>query len=355
MKIRLSKRAGWFALINIGLLVLATVCFIIMAWFSGLLDTVYAAPRWQGSAEMQFTQIACFLPVEQKKTEDEILQFRRTLDQKLTENSLTAPANGSLYTDAWSGEDTLTVSSDFGSSKVRAFGVGGDFFLFHPLRLRSGSYLSERDLMQDRVILDETLAWTLFGSPDVAGMSVTIDGKPFRVAGVVHMEDDYASKAALGENACIFLSYSVLHSLKETGIDCYEIVLPNMISGYGLDLVKANFDIGDGVIVENSGRYRMQNLLQVIGSFGRRSMVQKSVVYPYWENAVRITEDWLALLLLCTIVLLLCPAITLLICTIWTLVKAARYLRKKIPAAANSVIERRRESRFLKKQNEHRL
>ena len=348
MRIRLSKRGKGFAVFNVVSAVLAATCIGVILWLSGLLDSLQAAQRWQGSVEMPFAQIACFMETEQKKTEEQILQFRRTLEQKLTENSLSAPENGSLYVDSWSAEDTLTVSSDYGSGKVRAFGVGGEFFQFHPLRLRSGSYLSQMDLMQDRVILDETLAWTLFGSPDVAGMTVYIEGKPFRVAGVVHMEDDFASAAAYGEGACMFLSYDVLHQLHETKIDCYEIILPNMISGFALGLMKESFDIGDGVILDNSTRYQMTNLLSVVKDFGRRSMVKTSIVYPYWENAVRMTEDWMALLLVLSILLLFCPISTLLVCSIYAVVKFVRYLSKKIPAAANVLIERRRESRYRK-------
>ena len=35
----------------------------------------------------------------------------------------------------------------------------------------SGSYFQEGDLMQDLVLLDEELAWILFGSSDLQGLT----------------------------------------------------------------------------------------------------------------------------------------------------------------------------------------
>ena len=187
-KRKVDKRRWYFALFNLLLLVLAAACGGALWWMTGVLNSLDAARQWQGSSETPFAQIACFLPEDGTKTTDEIDQFRRTLEQKLTEASLEAPKNGSLYCDAWSAEATLNVSGTHGSADVKTVGVGGNFFLFHPLQLRSGSYLSQQDFMQDRVVLDEITAWTLFGSSDVAGMSVTVEGKPCYVAsnGSVH-------------------------------------------------------------------------------------------------------------------------------------------------------------------------
>lgn len=112
--------------------------------------------------------------------------------------SLEAPEGGSLYQDAWSGTATsVAVSGPAGKSNVKTYGVGGDFFLFHPYTLLSGSYIAESDFAQDRVVLDENLAWQLFGSSDVAGMEVTIGERNYPVAGVVRLEDDKATKKAL--------------------------------------------------------------------------------------------------------------------------------------------------------------
>lgn len=349
MKVKVNKRRWRFALCNLVMLVLAAILGGVFYWITTWLPALDTAERWQGDGEMAFTQIACYLPVDSPKTLDEIRQFRRSLDQKLTENSLEAPEGGSLYADAWSASGTLTVTGDHGSASVATIGVGGNFFLFHPLTLRSGSYLSENDLMQDRVVLDETVAWTLFGSADVAGMSVTIDQKPYYVAGVIHREDDPASQRAYRDAAGMFLSYDAFYDLTQQDITCYEIVLPNMVSGFGMGLVEESFPVGTGELVENSRRYSLGNLIGVVGDFGLRSMGHNGVIYPYWENAVRLTEDWLAALLVLLGAFILCPAVTALVELIRALVKTGKFVNKKAPQAADRLIQRHREARYAKR------
>lgn len=349
MRVKVDRRRWRFALVNILLVVVAAVLYGVFSWITTWLPALDTAQRWQGNGETRFTQIACYLPVNTPKTQEEILQFRRTLEQKLVENSLEAPQGGSLYADAWSASATLTVTGDHGSAQVATIGVGGNFFLFHPLTLRSGSYLSEDDLMQDRVVLDETLAWTLFGSSDVAGMTVYINQKPYYVAGVVHREDDPASSRAYRDNAGMFLSYDAFYALTGQNVTCYEIVLPNPISGFGLGLVEESFSVGTGVIVENSTRYSMGNLLQVVADYGLRSMGHNGVVYPYWENAVRLTEDWLAAILVVMGLCIICPAVTLLVEAIRAAVKTGKYVKKKVPGTADKLIQRRREIQYAKR------
>ena len=97
--------------------------------------------------------------------------------------------------------------------------------------------------MLDRVVLDETLAWQLFGGFDVAGLTIQINGQPFQVAGVVRRESDFASKEAYLDGARLFLSYSAMAALDENSkITCYEIVLPDPITGFGLSTVSDNID-----------------------------------------------------------------------------------------------------------------
>ena len=75
-----------------------------------------------------------------------------------------------VYTDAYCAFGKTSVTGDHGSSDASVVAVGGNYFLFHPLDLVSGTYFSESDVMHDRVVLDETLAWKLFGGSNLTGM-----------------------------------------------------------------------------------------------------------------------------------------------------------------------------------------
>ena len=82
--------------------------------------------------------------------------------------------------------DIVSASVD----SVQIIGVGGDFFQFHPLNMISGNVFSENDISKDRVVLDENTAWTLFGAYDIAGKTVTIEGRQFVIAGVYKPSDN---------------------------------------------------------------------------------------------------------------------------------------------------------------------
>lgn len=342
-----KQRARWIVCATLA--VVCMLCVWGLTAVRGTLITQSAAKHWRGENEMRFAQVSVFLPEDGKLEQSEIESFRRTLDQKLIDASLEAPEGASLYDDAYSGVTTVSVTSGKTSLSVKTVGVGGDFFLFHPMQLRAGSYLTADDYMNDRVLLDEELAWALFGSYDVAGMSIQIGERTYPVAGVVHREDDFASKRAYQDGAGMFMSYEALNAISETKLSCYEIVMPDMISGFAENTVSETFPVGNGVVVENTGRYSVLNLSKILGSYGERSMNTKGVIYPYWENAARLTEDYAALLLLLTVLTGSFPAV-------YAGVFAVRTLRQLVKTAVSAAgkrleaqIEQQKEKRYVRK------
>lgn len=343
---KLSKRRAFWG-VNLLLAVCTLLCLLGGRGVRAALPTLNAAETWAGESGEPFAQLACYLPSDQKIEEEQVLQFRRTLEEKFTEAAMEAPENGSLYTDAYSGEGSLTVTGERGSAQVKVIGVGGDFFRFHPLKLRSGNYLSESDLMQDRVLLDEELAWQLFGGMDLAGMTVTIQEKSFYVAGVVSREDDRYSAMAYTGGAGMFFSYAGLKScLPDTAISCYEIVLPNPISSFGRNMVEESFPMGDGILLENSSRYSLSNLWRVIRDFGKRSMGLNGIIYPYWENAVRVTEDYAALLLLLTVLFGVMPAVSAILFAVHWAARGWKAGKHLVKTKVSAGLEQRREKKW---------
>ena len=153
----------WFFLVLNVLLVGGSIgCLAGLGSVSHALSTLNAAEQFRGQGDTRFAQLACYLPVDDGKTEDDIRSFRQSLEAQLVEQSLEAAEGGRLYIDAYSGTAQVTVGSDNGgNASVKAIGVGGDFFYFHPLRLRAGAYIKSDDLMDDLVVLDEEMAWRL--------------------------------------------------------------------------------------------------------------------------------------------------------------------------------------------------
>lgn len=331
MKKKASKKRIVFTAVFALLLLAGAACLLAVRNISGMLLTQQAAERWQGSSEIPYTQLSCFLPIDQKVTTENVNSFRQVMMKRFKEASLDVNSGEQLYVDAWSTAGKVNVSSSIGKSDVYACAVGGDFFHFHPLRLKSGSYISESDLMKDRVLLDEETAWLLFGSPDVQGQSFKLNGQYFVVAGVVEREDDFATKKAYTEGMGIFMSYDAYTELTEDdGINCYEVVMPEPVEGFAMSVAQDKFPIGRGEIINNTTRFSFGKLVKLAGQYGMRSMQNKGVLYPYWENAARYAEDIAALLTALALLFLLLPSVTVLIIALRYLVYGKKKLEDEL-------------------------
>ena len=352
-RIKLKKITLIILIANAALAILSAICLAVCFSFPGRLQSQLAAERWTGASELRFEQLSCFMSESDSLNLDNIYEFRYKLGKKLTEASLEAPENGALFNDAWSAFGKVKVFGDHGNAECSVIAVGGDYFFFHPLKLLSGSYISEDDLMGDRVLLDRELAWRLFGGTDLQGMTVTIDNIPYVVAGVVEREVDFASKKAYGDGgAGMYMSYSAYSALtageESAGapVDCYEIVMPQPVEDFAEGLLKENFAIGSGEIINNSGRFTFGEIFGIIKQFGTRSMHTTSVIYPYWENAARCLGDWCALFMLLAIIFGVSPLVCAFVVLMILLIRLKDYLADNVPEWTVGAIDRARKKRY---------
>ena len=204
--------------------------FLVLLTVTGYLgnnqQTQMMAERW--SKKDDVAQISCFFSVDANITEDRIQEFQHSIDNALTEASVVQESENPgarLWADAYSADGKISLASDRSSLEADAIGIGGDFFLFHPLKLVSGAYFSGNDLMQDYCIIDEDAAWQLFGSSDVAGMTVFINRIPHIVTGVVERPEGRLAEGAGLDSTLVYVSMQTLEELgSSNGINHYEIV-----------------------------------------------------------------------------------------------------------------------------------
>lgn len=306
-------------------LVIFLVLTIVGSCMVQKLETQNMAKRW--SEDGGVSQISCFFSQNSNVDQDTIMGFEHELDKALQEASIISESenvNARLWADAYSAFGKLDLVGKTGQMQVNAIGAGGDFFLFHPLYLINGSYFSGSDLMQDHIVIDEDIAWQLFGSNDVVGQQITIDGIPHLVSGVIRRDSGRFNDYAGNGSSIAYVSYETLQKhMQSTGqsaaINHYEVVMPNPVSkfAYGIVKDKIGIDESEMELVENTTRYRLVPLLQILGNFGMRSMNGKAIIYPYWENIAKGYEDILVLLLIFRILFLLYPAVLLIIWLIW--------------------------------------
>ena len=275
------------------------------------------AERW--SSKKNASQVSCFFSVGSGITEDAIIDFEHTVDSALTDASVVQESENPgarLWADTYSADGTVSISSDKASITADAIGIGGDFFLFHPLKLLNGAYFSGNDLMQDYCVIDEDAAWQLFGSSDIAGQSVMIGNVPHYVSGVVkRQEGRFAESAGLKETVIYVSNETLADYGKGGGISIYEVTAPNPVKGFIYKCVKEKLGVEENnmVVVENSARYSLEALIPVILEFGSRSMQNYAVKLPYWENIARGWEDIKALVLLFQFIFLLIPGVIIIV------------------------------------------
>ena len=271
------------------------------------------AKRW--SDEGDAAQISAFFA--EGSVED--VTYFKGIEQSV-KNALQAASiisekeSARLWIDAISRNGEIVLSSSRGNVELKALGVSGEFFQFHPQKLVYGSLFRQDSMMQDGVVIDEETAWQLFGSSNVAGMQIMIGQVPHYITGVIERPQGRLPEAAGLEKSVCYLSLESLQNYgKVTGGYTYEIVMPNPIKNFALSTMQTavGADNEDVVLVENSSRFQLFPLFRIIQNLGIRSMSFRGIVYPYWENIARGQEDILALLLLVKMILLFLPGIFL--------------------------------------------
>ncbi len=337
----IKRKYVYSGIANIISLIIFLVLLFILKNLADTLETQQMALRWQ-SDDVKYTQSSLFLPNENGLSIEDIYMNRINIDKRLSENSIekssvrlpdgTEIQNGRLWIDAFSGTGKLNAASDKISAEAETVFTGGDFFLFHPYILKSGSFYSDSDIMSDRIVIDEALAWQLFGSSDVNGMPVKVNGIRYFIAGVIEGEGDEASKEVYGEKPRMFMPYSSAAKMNpDIKITCYEVCLPNPVQGIGHNIFTEtiNADESKTTIIENSSRYTLKSIFDIIINYDKSTIGTKAVIYPYWENAARIIENKSALLLSVMLIMLILPVLTILY-LLYRLIKARKKIAGKI-------------------------
>ena len=356
------KRIVLFAVVAFLLVVNA----VLGAWMNSIvagLPEFLLADRW--SSEDEMAQVSMYTTEDQMVDVDSIKRFEYMLEKKLGDEGALDPDE---YKDSEKpkvfavgycaqGQVSLTFENRT-AENASAIGVGGNFFLFHPMEYVAGGPFSGDYLMQDSIVIDEEMAWQLFGSTDIIGQMVTIGGVPHYVVGVVARDTGKLKKAAGLDKSYVYLSYDslsrygrILSGVTSTedisedgttalrgGINCIEVVCPNPVKGLSAKISRESLGIPEEfvTVIDNTDRFSFFSLVKVIRSYGTRSMWSKAIYYPYWENIARGYEDVLATILAVRILCMLAVVVIVAISIInayrhktWTVRSVAKYLADK--------------------------
>lgn len=319
---------------NVGSLLFSLIMTIFFVRLKGSLPDQQVALRW--SAEEPYSLVSVYSEGIKSMTLNDIFTARVNIEKKLVENSIAAEKeNARVWADAFSSaQELVAVGAGTSSSEAHLIVTGGDFALFHPMDFISGSFYTEDMVMQDNVVIDEVLAWRLYGSSNIVGKPVIINEKYYFVSGVFRQSENKNVEKVYGDKPRIFMSYrgyDIMSPNRAADFMCYEACLPNAVSGFGKKILTEamGFEENTDRVMENSTRYSLKNRFGIIRDFGMRSVVDSPVYYQYWENAARITDDKAALLLVMQIMGLVLP-----ICTVVYYIHKLIKNRKKLAQKA---------------------
>lgn len=368
LKLNINKKKLVLLCINIILI----VAFIVLSIFAKkgvrMLYSQQEARRWEDEKN-SYAQVSAFASPGRNLQAEDIASIRSSVMETLSKDSLNESSRASrVWIDAYSGECKTEFRKDNNTLSVTAVGVGGEFFQFHPIPLLSGSYISEEDLNQDRVVVDENFAWAMFGSNDIVGMQIWLGNSIYTIAGVTAVDEESLYRTAYGDSNRIYMPYSQLKKQQENlMITCYEAVMPNPISNYafytlrtacGIEeeneevIKKAEnpLDFEDIQVMENSNRFDTMKLLEGLKNRKLQVMRPNSVGYPVWENLARVEVQRQQNLLVLRFLLLICPFVCLVL-WLYGLWKRRTWTVKSI---CGNMIERIRQKREERAEEERR-
>lgn len=368
MKLNISKKK----LVLLGVNIILVVAFIVLCIFAKngvrVLYSQQEAGRWEDEKN-SYAQVSAFASPGRNLQEEDIAAIRSSVMETLSKDSLNESNGASrVWIDAYSGECSAEFRKDNNTLSVTAVGIGGDFFQFHPIPLLSGSYISEEDLNQDRIVVDENFAWAMFGSNDIVGMQLWLGNHIYTIAGVTAVDEDTLYRTAYGDSNRVYMSYSQLKQQQENlMITCYEAVMPNPISNYAYYTLRTAcgieeeeeesvqktenpLDFEDIQVIENSNRFDTVKLLEGLKNRKLQVMRPNSVGYPVWENLARVEVQRQQNLLVLRLLLLVCPFV----CLVLWLYGLWRRRTWTLKSICGDVIERIREKQEERAEEEQR-
>lgn len=328
----------------------------------------YSADRWDSKGG--HTQLSCFFTEDSGFNTDTVPFIKQILTDKLQNAGVTAEKGQKLIPEAYSvNAGQMSIRCDItGYSEAMITAVGGDFFLFRNFRLLDGAYFTENDIMQDGAVIDRTLAWELYGSEDIAGMNIYINGVKFYISGVIDLPESKQEKKTVGEMPRAYISYDGWKLVSgnmfgygdmggNTGADlnkitCYECIVPNPVEDFAYNCLKDYFNNSykySSSLVDNTNRFTPSKLAKKYNKLSEYAIADKPIVYPYWENASRITEFRLSGIYFFRRLTYIIPFLTLLLLIVMAW-RAGGRLRRKLTEKTVNAITVLFYNRSLKKQ-----
>lgn len=359
MKMKISRKWITAAVICAAVLVVflafAGICEMISRGMTADIRELDAGARWTSDGS-PYATIALYTDTATAFDRSTVEKYAYAITNALLTASIDSPEGGSIWTYSYYGEQSTSVTGPKGSSAAEMQFVGGSYFTFHPLHFLYGAPFSYDSTLPDGVVIDEDLAWRVFGAIDVIGMELTWNGRSFTVCGIVQKErDTEAYKKAYGSTGRIYMSY---YGYEMAGgdtqsITAFEATIPNAVKSFAINLFKGAVTVNEDtmVVYENSDRYSFANRFKRIKTLPYQGMRTERIIYPYYENELCVLDFETGIWMVVEVVMLGIAAIGLLgaiFCVTQSGFSPSTIVKNGFHKAEDA-FDRKREARWKKK------
>ena len=171
-------------------------------------------------------------------------------------------------------------------------------------------------IMHDGIVIDEQLAWNLYGGNDIIGMNIYINNVKLFVSGVIKIPETDPEQRCIGETPKAYISYDAAEMLmgnsipefemepgqsaaKFDRVTCYECIVPDPVDNFAyntIDSIIGEAYKGKVSVVNNTKRFSPEVRRKAFKKIDDYAIRTDKVVYPFWENASRIVEVQLSIM-----------------------------------------------------------
>ncbi len=274
---------------------------------AGQIDFIDAGKRWAANGE-RYAVISLYTEESAALTKDQVESWVYSIDSALLEASITLNENARSWAYTYAAEETMSVTGPKATATAEIIAAGGDFFVFHPLQFLYGAAFLNDTSNPNGVVIDEDLAWKIFGAVDIVGMEMTINDTPFTVVGVTERESDHGIYAyTYGERPRMYMSYAGYIKVRgdEAHITIFETALPNAVKSFAKNIFSGVVQTNEEStsVSEASDRFSLLNRYNNMKILKYSWIRENKIEYPYWENEALVADYRCAILMIFEIAL----------------------------------------------------
>lgn len=294
--------SGILAVVFAASAILLGIFELIVAGLSGSIDFLDAGKRWSANGD-RFAVITLYTEDGSALSRNQVESWVYTMDAKLLESSVSPNENARSWAYTYAAEETMTVTGPKDDATAEVIAAGGDFFVFHPQEFVYGSAFLNDASNPNGVVIDEDLAWKIFGATDIVGMEMSVNGVPFTVTGVSRRASDSGIyDYTYGERPRMYMSYAGYVKLRgdENHITMFETALPNAVKGFASNIFKGAVTANEDTmtVMEATDRFSLLNRYNNMKILKYSWIRENKIEYPYWENEAKVADYRCAILMI---------------------------------------------------------